>query len=110
MRLLWMIPAALAAALSLSACTTLSNPAQVSQHHIMGNIWERTEVWPWESNPMRVKEGLSDSAGSFCADRKMGMQPLESVLIQPEKDAAGKLTRGAGAKLRFRCIETYNTD
>ncbi len=104
--------AALSAALLLSACSSVADKltagSEVTQTHIMGNIWERTEVWSWEMNPMTVKEKVSDNAQDFCEKQKMSMQPLDQTIERGQKDASGKIIRGASAKLRFRCVETVN--
>ena len=102
-------PAAAAALLLAAGCSApklqLASDHTVTQRNVMGNIWERYELWPREDNPMPVKEGVSAHAQAFCAEKGMDFQPLDSAVTRGEKDASGKLVKGASAALRFRCMD-----
>ena len=71
-------------------------------------IYERTETWPFEKNPMRVKEATVQHAENFCAKRGMGIQPLDQTISWGVEDASGKLTKGASVWLQFKCVQAID--
>ena len=104
------LAAAAIAALFAAGCGSVGNglgaERQVSQHHVMGNIWERTELVPWLDDPMHVLEDVADHATAFCRAKGLGMQPLDQSMMRGRKDASGKLVQGASVTLRYRCVES----
>ena len=78
--------AAAAALLSGCAYPGVELDTQVQQKQVLGEIYERTETWPFEKNPMRVKEAIS-----------WGVE-----------DASGKLTKGASVWLQFKCVQAID--
>lgn len=107
MRIACLIPAAAAALVMITApgCSSLDSGRTVSQKQVMGNIWERSETWPREAEPMPVKEGVTAHATAFCEKQNKNFQPLEGAVTRAVKDKDGKIVRGASATLRFRCTD-----
>ncbi|MDD7441785.1 MAG: hypothetical protein PUG38_04085 [Sutterellaceae bacterium] len=99
------IAAAALAAIASSACTgpVLRDPAAapvITQKHVMGNIWERTEVRAWEGNAQRARDTAAKNADEFCSKTGKGMQPLEQSVSVNQKNQKGTTVR-----LRFKCVE-----
>ena len=100
--------AAAAALLSGCAYPGVELDTQVQQKQVLGEIYERTETWPFEKNPMRVKEATVQHAENFCAKRGMGIQPLDQTISWGVEDASGKLTKGASVWLQFKCVQAID--
>ena len=92
--------AAAAALLSGCAYPGVELDTQVQQKQVLGEIYERTETWPFEATVQHAE--------NFCAKRGMGIQPLDQTISWGVEDASGKLTKGASVWLQFKCVQAID--
>jgi hypothetical protein len=106
MRHLTALTLGIAAASLLAGCSSFSDSLnkyrqrEESLTNVSGDIWQAKAVWPWEENPVRLREHMYDTARNHCSKEKLGAQMLEC--------ASAKRKNGSGteAVLIFRCVHS----
>ena len=96
----------LLSALLLAGCANLSDKMDQyrnrdeSMTNLNGDVWQYRAVWPWEDNPVRLREHMYEQARWKCGDQKLGAQMIECA------SAKRKSGPGTEAVLIFRCVRS----
>ncbi|MBQ9240272.1 MAG: hypothetical protein IJ164_02915 [Duodenibacillus sp.] len=104
MRHFTVLTVACMSALLLAGCSSFSESLdkykqrEESLTNVSGDIWQAKAVWPWEENPVRLREHMYDKARQHCSRQQYGAQMLECA------SAKRKNGPGTEAVLIFRCV------